>query len=753
MDADDDEILIDSSAELEFGERISPSHRNPSTPTPPHKKLNITAELESTMILRDLEQLEAEDEDLDKTNSFDFYAELGEFDKHLSKLRQSKNYLKRRELQREADRFQSAEYESKQPSNRFTKSRKRKVSNDQGDRRYSYMRGPPTPRRLADKSWIDGLSGHDDQSAHDDKDENKKSDGKDLHGENDELDDLLQDYTFDNRLRHLPEQPTNNQHHSPPSPTENDSIINTNADMSSKSANEPFPQIKQESSLPDVIDKDYHQAPSSQQPQQNSSTFQFSPNSNQLHSTSGKSHNFNLDVDRGNNHDKSHDTSDNISHDISHINNQDTRANHSNLNATILPHVDNVLSPNNEAIVEIYSEDPAVAAHATKVLQLPNRNIETGEHPQLFYAKKMQKAENEIEMSMPHVFGGGDKQSMHDQTLEHEQSHAHSQAQLQLHTDNHSHSLSRQSTEIFSPQLSTLPPAPDFTKRLSSVWGRENWKALERTFNRCKKDAVNDVETVVSEFLDEWGVSRKRAIGDLNPDKIFNRVRALEIKQVDRQRRRMTRRSQSQSRGTSRATFSPSESLMNANYSMPPNYTPIYPKNILRSHSTLATHSALSNTPMTTLTEQRTPSSLQKIMHFGLNPLKGLFRENRLEAVEENDRTLSRSASGSFSDHSANSSISTNTGASIWREDKHKSRGIPPRRLHDNEAMTGVVRSRSTSLSSFQHNVRSMQGGENRQSDNTTHENKRRRQSPRRLSNTSQRSSSLRNDVTDTLLS
>lgn len=210
------------------------------------------------------------------------------------------------------------------------------------------------------------------------------------------------------------------------------------------------------------------------------------------------------------------------------------------------------------------------------------------------------------------------------------------------------------------------------------------------------------------------------------------------------------RRSQSQrsmSRGTSRATFSPSESLMNGDYSVPPSYTPIYPQNTLRrSHTS-------TKTPLTRLNEHSTPSSLQKIMNFGLNPLKGLFGESKLKPVSENDGDLTRSTS--LSDQSMNSSMSTNTGASIWRVDKHKSRGIPPRRLHDSEAMSGIVRPRSTSLTSIHHTFRSMQGDESRQSD--THENKRHRQSPRRsisrrLSNTSQRSSSLRNDVTRDVL-
>lgn len=124
-----------------------------------------------------------------------------------------------------------------------------------------------------------------------------------------------------------------------------------------------------------------------------------------------------------------------------------------------------------------------------------NSYIETGEHPQLTYEEKMQKAEKEVKAVMPHLF-----------------------TQKNFSKKGPSASISRQSTDVFSPQLSTeLPSAPDFRKKLTPQWGRDNWKALEKTFNRCKNEAVEDVETIVSEFLDEWGITHKKAVGDLNP--------------------------------------------------------------------------------------------------------------------------------------------------------------------------------------------------------------------------------------------
>ena len=235
-----------------------------------------------------------------------------------------------------------------------------------------------------------------------------------------------------------------------------------------------------------------------------------------------------------------------------------------------------------------------------------------------------------------------------------------------------------------------------------------------------------------------------------------NRVFALGAKEAERRRRRRQRRTQTRSQrsgsrgtsmATSRATFSPSESLMNADYSRAPSYAPIYPQNMLQS-----SHAENSETPLVKQDEaKKTPSSLKKLLNFGSFPIMGLMRSRKpLKPVSENEdgelnrsRSVSSSGDQSFGDQSMDSSMSSHTGASIWTEKKHKARGIPKRRLHDGLVGADVY-----------HNVRSMQGEESRQSD--THENKRRRQSPRRsisrrLSNTSQRSS-LRNDVTSQML-
>ena len=102
-------------------------------------------------------------------------------------------------------------------------------------------------------------------------------------------------------------------------------------------------------------------------------------------------------------------------------------------------------------------------------------------------------------------------------------------------------------------------------------------------------------------------------------------------------RRSQSRRSMSLA--TSRATFSPSESLMNADYTNAPKYTSIYPQNRLQKSQTNTPSSgnktSTHKTPLTRLNNEhsrQTPSSLQKLMNFGLNPLKNLFNDqNKLK--------------------------------------------------------------------------------------------------------------------------
>ncbi|TIB74349.1 hypothetical protein E3Q23_02656 [Wallemia mellicola] len=769
----------------------------------------IPAELESTQILRDLKQLEAEDEDLDKTNSFDFETELSEFDKHIEELRESKNYLRRREKQREAERDKANEL-NKPHLHTAEGTPLRKIKNkDKYDRRYSYMRGPPghTPRKLADSSWLEdepSLAVRSRTQTMDDMSGNDHDGSDDINTETNN-NDVLEDYESDNeRLENsernvVSEENRNNQttehkrvfedsadqshssvqepklpqevvdplsnniesdqkrvspqpqldeilqdHHLPPAIATGETARLPVASMNQNVDNEVPVHVKQEPSLPD-IEVSAHTEESIAQKSVEPSLDQSSDHPIQEPQTSQKQPS--PQTQRNQAHHSIPEQSEVHSHRDHASTTLDLQE-----KRDLLRHVDRVLAPNNEAIVEVYSKDPEVATRASNILQLLNSYIETGEHPQLTYEEKMQKAEKEVKAVMPHLF-----------------------TQKSFSKTAPSAAISRQSTDVFSPQLSTkLPSAPDFRKKLTPEWGRDNWKALEKTFNKCKNEGVEDVETIVSEFLDEWGITHKKAVGDLNPDKIFNRVRALEIKEVERRKRRLMRRSQSRrsmSLATSRATFSPSESLMNADYTNAPKYTSIYPQNRLQKSQTNTPSSgnktSTHKTPLTRLNNEhsrQTPSSLQKLMNFGLNPLKNLFNDqNKLKPVmesskDETDRSVSDESrsigdqSRSMSDHSINTS---STGASIWREDKHKLRGIPPRRLDNNPSISGIIRTRSTPLSSMHQTVRGMQGNDKRSND--THEHKRHKQSPRRsisrrLSNTSQRSSSLRNDVTQDVL-
>lgn len=404
----------------------------------------IPAELESTQILRDLKQLEAEDEDLDKTNSFDFETELSEFDKHIEELRESKNYLRKREKQREAERDKVNELNKPHfDSAKGTPLRKIKKK-EKYDRRYSYMRGPPghTPRKLADSSWLEDepslvvrsrtqtmedMSGDDcDSDDHDGNDDintdaNKNDVLQDYESDNERLENsedrnsvfqvtqneqrnnvseesrnnqtIEQEHVFEDSVDEshssvqeskLPQEvePLSNniesdhkrvspqpqldeiqQHHRlSPTTTTGRGAVSPVASMNSNVNNEVQIQVKKEPSLPDAEVFAHTEEPILQKSLEPS---QVQPSDQALQEPPSSQSQRSPQTHRN----QEHRIIPEQSEINSHRNNASTTLNLQE-KRDLLRHVDRVLAPNNEAIVEVYSKDPAVAARASNILQL-----------------------------------------------------------------------------------------------------------------------------------------------------------------------------------------------------------------------------------------------------------------------------------------------------------------------------------------------------------------------------------------------
>ena len=243
-------------------------------------------------------------------------------------------------------------------------------------------------------------------------------------------------------------------------------------------------------------------------------------------------------------------------------------------------------------------------------------------------------------------------------------------------------------------------------------------------------------------------------------EKIKMRVIALKRLEKERKLKRSSSfggssRRSSRARSMTRSVFSPTESLINGNY------TPIYPQRNLNKSLIIPSVPPINNnniggngsqkiqqTPLsrsrTEVSDNDNPSSMKKICNFVLKPFSDYNTNNNNNRVKSKNNSYNNLESineTSFDDRSIN------TGASIWQAKKHGMRSIPPRKILSSDELP-LLKSNSASLMDYD-NVKSVVSNleqrlnvENKRRSNNNNNNNNHRQPQR------DPTSIVRNDVT-----
>ena len=202
-------------------------------------------------------------------------------------------------------------------------------------------------------------------------------------------------------------------------------------------------------------------------------------------------------------------------------------------------------------------------------------------------------------------------------------------------------------------------------------------------------------------------------------EKIKMRVIALKRLEKERKLKRSSSfggssRRSSRARSMTRSVFSPTESLINGNY------TPIYPQRNLNKSLIIPSVPPINNnniggngsqkiqqTPLsrsrTEVSDNDNPSSMKKICNFVLKPFSDYNTNNNNNRVKSKNNSYNNLESineTSFDDRSIN------TGASIWQAKKHGMRSIPPRKILSSNELP-LLKSNSASLMDYD-NVKSV---------------------------------------------
>ena len=201
-------------------------------------------------------------------------------------------------------------------------------------------------------------------------------------------------------------------------------------------------------------------------------------------------------------------------------------------------------------------------------------------------------------------------------------------------------------------------------------------------------------------------------------EKIKMRVIALKRLEKERKLKRSSSfggssRRSSRARSMTRSVFSPTDSLINGNY------TPIYPQRNLNKSGIIPSVPPIVNnnigsngsqkiqqTPLsrsrTEVSDNDNPSSMKKICNFVLKPFSdySTSNNNRLKSNNNSYNNLESINETSFDDRSIN------TGASIWQAKKHGMRSIPPRKILSSNELP-LLKSNSASLMDYD-NVKSV---------------------------------------------
>ena len=202
-------------------------------------------------------------------------------------------------------------------------------------------------------------------------------------------------------------------------------------------------------------------------------------------------------------------------------------------------------------------------------------------------------------------------------------------------------------------------------------------------------------------------------------EKIKMRVIALKRLEKERKLKRSSSfggssRRSSRARSMTRSVFSPTESLINGNY------TPIYPQRNLNKSLIIPSVPPINNnniggngsqkiqqTPLsrsrTEVSDNDNPSSMKKICNFVLKPFSDYNTNNNNNRVKSKNNSYNNLESineTSFDDRSIN------TGASIWQAKKHGMRSIPPRKILSSDELP-LLKSNSASLMDYD-NVKSV---------------------------------------------
>ena len=208
-------------------------------------------------------------------------------------------------------------------------------------------------------------------------------------------------------------------------------------------------------------------------------------------------------------------------------------------------------------------------------------------------------------------------------------------------------------------------------------------------------------------------------------EKIKMRVIALKRLEKERKLKRSSSfggssRRSSRARSMTRSVFSPTESLINGNY------TPIYPQRNLNKSGIIPSVPPIVNnnigsngsqkiqqTPLsrsrTEVSDNDNPSSMKKICNFVLKPFSDYSTNNNNNNNNNNNRLKSNNNSYNNLESINETSFddrSINTGASIWQAKKHGMRSIPPRKILSSNELP-LLKSNSASLMDYD-NVKSV---------------------------------------------